>query len=193
MSVYVLNVNGQPLMPTSRCGKVKHLLKDGKAKVVRRCPFTIQLTYECGNYTQPMTFGYITKNIRINNKLPKTHYVDARCISGNPNVKPLGYYYYQKKIRCHNRQIHKNTIQKGGYRKSNQAPKHVYGYQLFDKVKYNKQECFIFGRRSSGYFDVRTLDGTKLSAGVSYKNLELLEKRKTYLIERRRHCLPPLK
>ena len=57
MLVYVLNVNGQPLMPTSRCGKVKHLLKEGKAKVVCRCPFTIQLTYECGNYTQPITLG----------------------------------------------------------------------------------------------------------------------------------------
>lgn len=421
MLVYVLNVNGQPLMPTSRCGKVKHLLKEGKAKVVRRCPFTIQLTYECGNYTQPitlgvdsgskhiglsattvtdelyaaeielrkdivellstrrenrrarrnrktryrqprfnnrvhskskgwlapsiehkinthlkviddmfkllpitnikvevasfdiqkiknpeiegieyqqgeqldffnvreyilfrdghtcqcckgkskdkrlnvhhiesrktggnapnnlitlcetchndyhagkiqlpksikrgmsfkdatfmgimrwtfynrlkakysdmvsMTFGYITKNTRIKNKLPKTHYVDARCISGNPNVKPLGYYYYQKKVRNHNRQLHKSTIQKGGYRKSNQAPKYVYGYQLFDKVKYDNQECFIFGRRSSGYFDVRTLDGTKLSASITYKKLQLLEKRKTYLIERRRHLIPPLK
>ena len=39
--VYVLNKNGQPLMPTNRHGKVKHLLKDGKAKVIKRCPFTI--------------------------------------------------------------------------------------------------------------------------------------------------------
>ena len=61
----------------------------------------------------------------------------------------------------------------------------MFGYQLFDKVLYNNQECFIFGRRSSGSFDVRLLDGTKLSAGVSYKKLSLLEKRKSYLIERR--------
>lgn len=93
--------------------------------------------------------------------------------------------YLYKKVRCHNRQIHKNTILKGGYRKLNQAPKYVFGYQLFDKVLYNNQECFIFGRRLSGSFDVRLLDGTKLSAGVSYKKLKLLEKRKSYLIERR--------
>ena len=31
--VYVLDKNGHPLMPTCRHGKVKHLLKDGKAKV----------------------------------------------------------------------------------------------------------------------------------------------------------------
>ena len=33
-------------MPTSRFGKVRRLLKEGKAKVVRREPFTIKLLYE---------------------------------------------------------------------------------------------------------------------------------------------------
>lgn len=37
-----------------------------------------------------MTFGYITKNTRIENGLPKEHYIDARCISGNPLAKSLG-------------------------------------------------------------------------------------------------------
>lgn len=132
-----------------------------------------------------MTYGYITKNTRIINGLEKDHHIDARCISGNPLAIPSKNVYIYKKVRCHNRQIHKNTILKGGYRKLNQAPKYVSGYQLFDKVLYNNQECFIFGRRSSGSFDVRLLDGTKLSAGVSYKKLSLLEKRKSYLIERR--------
>lgn len=132
-----------------------------------------------------MTYGYITKHNRIEAKLPKAHYIDARCISGNPTAKPLDCVFIYKKVRCHNRQIHKNTILKGGYRKLNQAPKYVKGFQLFDKVLLNNQECFIFGRRSSGSFDIRLLDGTKLSAGISYKKLKLLEKRKSYLIERR--------
>jgi len=55
--VYVLNSNGQPLMPTCRHGKVRHLLHDGKAKVVKRCPFTIKLMYESTNHTQNLTFG----------------------------------------------------------------------------------------------------------------------------------------
>ena len=55
--VYVLNKDGQPLMPTSRYGKVRRLLKEGKAKVVKRCPFTIQLMYSSTNYTQPITLG----------------------------------------------------------------------------------------------------------------------------------------
>ena len=46
MLVYVLKQNGQPLMPTERFGKVRRLLKEGKAKVVRREPFTIKLLYE---------------------------------------------------------------------------------------------------------------------------------------------------
>ena len=44
--VYVISKDGQPLMPTKRSGKVYRLLKNKQAKVVKRCPFTIQLLYE---------------------------------------------------------------------------------------------------------------------------------------------------
>lgn len=52
----------------------------------------------------------------------------------------------------HNRQIHKATILKGGIRKNNQAPYIVKGFRLWDKVRYDGQECFISGRRATGYF-----------------------------------------
>ena len=55
--VYVSDKDGQPLMPTKRYGKVRHLLKEGKAKVVRRMPFTIQLLYDSGEHTQPVDLG----------------------------------------------------------------------------------------------------------------------------------------
>lgn len=133
-----------------------------------------------------MTYGYITKNTRITNNLPKEHRIDARCISGNPLVEPLDCYYYQKKVRCHNRQIHKAKILKGGRKKNNQAEYLVKGFRLFDKVEYNKEEYFIFGRRSSGYFDIRKLDGTKVNNGsINYKLLTLLDTRKSLIIERR--------
>jgi 5-methylcytosine-specific restriction endonuclease McrA len=49
-------MRGQPLMPTTqRTGKM--LLKEGKAKVVKRCPFTIQLTYATGEAKQPIRLG----------------------------------------------------------------------------------------------------------------------------------------
>ena len=55
--VYVLNINGQPLMPTQRHGKVRRLLKSKQAKVIKRCPFTIQLLYETGSNVQPVSLG----------------------------------------------------------------------------------------------------------------------------------------
>lgn len=133
-----------------------------------------------------MTFGYITKNARITNNLPKDHYVDARCISGNPMSKPLGYYFYQKKVRCQNRQIHKANFLKGGRKKLNQAPFLVKGFRLFDLVEYQKELYYIFSRRNSGYFDIRKLDGTKVNKGsINCKYLRLVHKRKSILIEKR--------
>lgn len=44
-------------MPTERHGKVRRLLKEGKAKVLRRCPFTVQLLYETVNAVQEITLG----------------------------------------------------------------------------------------------------------------------------------------
>lgn len=58
--VYVLNKDGQPLMSTNRHGKVKHLLKDGKARVVQKCPFIIQLLYDSTNHTQELVLGVDT-------------------------------------------------------------------------------------------------------------------------------------
>ena len=133
-----------------------------------------------------LTYGYITKNTRIRNSLPKEHYIDARCISGNPKAISDGMIYYQKKVRCHNRQIHKNTILKGGIRKRNQASYDVMGFRLFDKVKWKGQNCFIFGRRSTGRMDLRLLNGTKINASVEYKNLKIIEMRKNYLTEQRK-------
>jgi hypothetical protein len=43
-------------MPTTQ-RRGKELLNEGKAKVVERCPFTIQLTYATGEATQPIELG----------------------------------------------------------------------------------------------------------------------------------------
>lgn len=136
-----------------------------------------------------MTYGYITKNTRIKNGLPKEHYIDARCISGNPTARPTGEVFYQKKIRCHNRKIHKSTILKGGYRKRNQADYEIKGFRLFDTVRYKGNTYIIFGRRNNGFFDIRTLDGTKVNKGsVSCKKLRLIQPNSNCLIERRRYA-----
>jgi len=98
---------------------------------------------------------------------------------------PLDYYFYQRKIRCHNRQIHKANFLKGGKRKRNQAEYLMKGFRLFDKVKYGKQTGFLFGRRSSGYFDLRKRNGEVIHRSASYKKIQLLEPRKSFLTERR--------
>ena len=58
--VYVISKDGKPLMPTNRHGKVRHLLKNKQAKVVKRKPFTIQLVYDSTTYTQPVKLGVDT-------------------------------------------------------------------------------------------------------------------------------------
>jgi hypothetical protein len=55
--VYVISKEGKPLMPTKRHGKIRILLKNSQAKVVKRNPFTIKLLYDTTNYTQPVTLG----------------------------------------------------------------------------------------------------------------------------------------
>jgi len=52
--VYVLDINGLPLMPTTRHGKVRHLLETGKAKVTKRSPFTIKLLYKTTNFVHTL-------------------------------------------------------------------------------------------------------------------------------------------
>ena len=56
-TIYVLNKDGKPLMPTTRGGHVRHLLKEQKARVVRTKPFTIQLLYETDDVVQPLYLG----------------------------------------------------------------------------------------------------------------------------------------
>lgn len=60
MLVYVVDKNGQPLMPTCNGAKVRVLLKQKRAKVVSKCPFTIKLLYESTSFTQPLTLGVDT-------------------------------------------------------------------------------------------------------------------------------------
>lgn len=129
-----------------------------------------------------LTYGYITKNTRIENNLPKEHYIDARCISKNPLAESSGEVFYFKKVRCHNRQIHKVNFRKGGIRKRNQASYEVCGFRLFDKVQFKGQVAFISGRTNNRAI-LRNLSWEKLFPNpINLKYLKLLEKRTNFLI-----------
>ena len=56
-AVFVIGKNGERLMPTHRLGHVRYLLKDGKAHIYSRNPFTIQMDVETTSYVQPMEIG----------------------------------------------------------------------------------------------------------------------------------------
>ena len=120
---------------------------------------------------------------RVHLMPPMSNFYARICVKATPSSNK---YLFQKQTHRHNRQIHKLTILKGGVRKRHQAPYLVHGFRLFDKVLCKGEVGFIFGRRSSGAFDVRRLNGTKISAGISYKKLSLLEKRKMFLTELRK-------
>ena len=129
------------------------------------------------------TMGYITKYWRERINIAKSHINDAFVIAKNLDAKRLDKSLLIIPKGQHNRQIHKCTINKGGKRKLNQSPKYVFGYQLFDRVLCLGQVGFIFGRRSSGSFNVRKLDGSIIRTDITYKKLKLLEKRKSILID----------
>lgn len=137
-----------------------------------------------------LTYGYLTKHIRITHQLEKSHVIDARCISGHVLASSDGTWYLTKFVRRNNRQLHKATIRKGGKRQRNTAPKVIQGFRLFDCVRYHGQVCFVFGRRSSGYFDLRTLDGTKIHASASSKQLNVVQRASACVVERR-SGIPP--
>lgn len=54
---YILNKDGQPLMPSKRCRHIKNLIKSGLAKKISSKPFTVQLLYDCPNGKQNLILG----------------------------------------------------------------------------------------------------------------------------------------
>ena len=139
------------------------------------------LKNEFGNVFE--TFGYLTKYYREKLGIVKSHCNDAFVISHNFDAEFLDVEFLYRKVRRHNRQLHKSKPSKGGKRRRNQSNYIVNGFRRFDKVLYNGVECFIFGKRSSGYFQLKTFDGTVISQGVSSKRLKLLEPIKGWLID----------
>jgi len=123
------------------------------------------------------TFGYITKHDRIELGLPKSHANDAFVIAGGGGQTRSDSIIIGKQVRRQNRSLYKANFLKGGRLKRNTV-KEVKGFRRFDKVKYGNKECFVHGLRSSGYFDLRSADGSKISASVNSKKLTLLERAK---------------
>ena len=128
-----------------------------------------------------MTFGYITKNNRIKNGLPKDHFIDARCISGNPLAKTSVIVYYQKKVRRHNRKIYKDKILKDGIMKRNQCSYEMFGFHRYDLVKWNSKLCYVNSLRTNGSFQIKDLIDKDFKKEISYKKIDKVQNRNGFI------------
>jgi len=84
-----------------------------------------------------------------------------------------------KQVRKQNRKLFKGA--RSHIR--NTAPRFVETFQRFDKVSFKGTQCFVFGRRSSGYFDLRKLDGQVIHKSAKAKKLKLVQSFNTLLWE----------
>jgi len=87
MKVYVINNNGNPLMPC-KPAKARKLLRDGKAKPVKRVPFTIQLTWDCEENLQPITIG-----------IDKGSQITGFCAIANGEILMSGYINHRTDVK----------------------------------------------------------------------------------------------
>lgn len=194
MFVYVISKDGQPLMPTSRFGKVRRLLKNKKAKVIRSCPFTIKLLYEPESLVvQEIVLGqdtgsrYVGTACVANNKVLYQSEVMLRdaCViaSGGKEFEQSNWLFKKRRVAKQNRQLRK------GVRGEKKLPiGKIFGFKRFDKVKYLKEICFIKSRRNSGAFTLMDVDNNTIDfrdrggrGHPSYKLLERLNTRRSIL------------
>ena len=131
------------------------------------------------------TFGYITKINRIENNLPKEHYIDACMIAseGKP-VKFLTDYVYLKK-----------SVAKGDYQRTKGVrsevtiPNHkIQGFNKFDKVLYKNNIYFIKGRYSTGYavlMDIKGITQKFINPKIpKMQNMTRISARKSILVDK---------
>ena len=128
-----------------------------------------------------LTYGYITKNTRIENHLPKEKCTDARCISGHPFAVSDGTVILIKKVRRHNRKLYKDTIKKGGVKQRNQCPHNMFGYHRFDIVKWNGKICYVNSLRTSGSFQIKDLANNEFSRNIIFRKLTKVQHRDGFI------------
>ena len=100
--VYVISKNGTPVMPTNNHAKVRLLLKYGKAKVVKRTPFTILLLTSSKTYRQNITLGVDagSKHVGMSATTEKKELFSAELNPRNDLVELLS---TRRELRCSRR------------------------------------------------------------------------------------------
>ena len=133
-----------------------------------------------------LTYGYITKHIRIENGIEKTHCSDAFCISSNVKAHRLGSYLKCRCLRRHTRALHLCKPKKRGFRQSVVAS-HWIGksrLQRFDSVMWNNINCFIFGS-TSGRPKLKDIDDNYVtpSTSVNVKEVKFIHRNNRIIMQ----------
>lgn len=116
--VYVISKDGQPLMPMRRHGKVRRLLNSKKAKVVKSCPFTIQLLFETETNVTDLRLGVDTGSGKFS------------CAVVNPKNEVL----YLSEVKVRN-DISKKMKRRANYRRNRRNRKLRYRPSRFNNRK----------------------------------------------------------
>ena len=68
--------------------------------------------------------------------------------------------------------------------KKTQSAHLVFGFARFDRVRYDGKECFVYARRTSGYFDLRDIDGTRIHATAPVRKIKLIRHENSIIIKK---------
>lgn len=123
------------------------------------------------------TYGYVTKSVRVLQGLSKTHTEDAFVIAGgNGQLRIAGEYRFRQ-VRKQNRKLYRGIRSHIGIK----VARVLFGFRLWDKIRYRGQEYFVKARRSRGDFGLSHIDGTM--AVLDGKKLSDVKHFKLFLIE----------
>ena len=181
--IYVLAPDGKPLMPTTRCGHVRWLLKNKKARVVERVPFTIRLSYDTEEITQDLYMGIDPGRTNIGVSVCRDNGVEvfsAELKTRNKDIPKLiekraiyrrEHRRYKRRCKRQRRAKLCNTAVHGGVIK-----RHLPGYKkpVECKVIRNKKARFNNRKREEGWL-------TPTARHLLQSHLNLVKRLQKYL------------
>jgi hypothetical protein len=199
--VYVQDIDGKPMMPTTRHGKVRQLLKDKKAVVINTCPFTIKLMYKTSDYKQEIVLGVDagTKHVGLSATTKSKELYSGEVILRSDIVELLS-------TRRESRRTRRNRLRYRKPRFNNRIKSKRLGWvapsvrhridahiRVIDNIcsilpvsrviveVAQNEILFVYGRRKSGNFNIRDFNGEN-PKDVSHKKLKLIRGKRHLII-----------
>ena len=151
MLVFVLNFHGEPLMPCSP-RRARLLLKEGKAKVIRKNPFTIKLLYGSSGYRQKVTASVDTGSKQI-----------GCAVTANNKV------VYQSEIELRD-DVSRKMQQRKMYRRTRRSRKTRYRKPRFNNRGKEGPRCYRETMEHTGEAEASPCDSTSAKLAPSIKS-----------------------